>query len=105
MEKLPLALTPFTHDLLEDIRKVQSILVGHGARKIILYGSLARGDYTDGSDIDICVEGLPAGNYFRALADCITQIQRRVSIIDFDDTYGYFKARILREGKILYEHE
>jgi predicted nucleotidyltransferase len=102
MEKLFVTERIFPADLLKDIKQAESILLNHGALKIILYGSLARGDYRPDSDIDLCVEGMPDENYFRALAECLMTIQRPISILDFQDTYGYLRERILREGRILY---
>lgn len=64
MEKLLLTEKEFHHDILRDIEKVESILLRHGALKIILYGSLARGDYRVDSDIDICFEGFLMRNTF-----------------------------------------
>lgn len=92
-------------DILLDIEKVESILIRYGAEKIILYGSLARGDYRKDSDIDICYEGIPDENYFRVVAECLMEIQRRVSILDFKNMRGYFKQKILKEGKLLYGYE
>ena len=36
-----------------------------GARQVILFGSLARGDFREGSDIDLLVEGI-SGSYWDA---------------------------------------
>jgi predicted nucleotidyltransferase len=105
MERLLLTKRAFPDDILQDIQKVESILLHHGAMKIILYGSLAKGDYRADSDIDVCVEGIPDENYFRAIAECLMIIQRPVSILDFQNVRGYLRERILKEGKILYERE
>lgn len=105
MEKLLLTEKTFPNNILQDIRKVASILLHYGAMKIILYGSLARGDYRDDSDIDICVEGIPDESYFRAIAECLMNAQRRISILDFKNVHGYLKERILSEGVVLYERE
>ncbi len=101
MESLQLTDKTFPKDILEDIQMIEDILLDYGAAKIILYGSLARGDYHANSDIDICVEGLPNRNYFRAFAECLMQTQRSMSVLDFADTYGALRARILEEGKII----
>jgi len=37
------------------------------------------------------------------LAECMMNSDRSVSITDFNSTYGYFRERILKEGRILYE--
>ena len=93
------------NDILQDIEKIKSILLNYGALKIILYGSLARGNYRTDSDIDICVEGISDNNYFRAVAECLMKTERRVSILDFQNTRGYFRERILEEGKVIYERD
>ena len=105
MQNLLLAEKGFPQDILQDIRKIESTLRRHGAAKIILYGSLARGDYRADSDIDICVAGLPAKEFFRALAECLMNTQRRMSILDLHDVRGYLRERIMEEGKVLYERE
>src|SRR5215471_2121181 len=105
MEKLLLEKTRFPDDIVRDIDTIKSILLRYGAWKIIVYGSVARGDYQADSDIDICCEGIPPEHYFRALAECLMATQRRVSVLDFASLQGYFKERILSEGKILYEHD
>jgi len=37
------------------LRRLAEVLVGWGAIKIVLFGSVARGDYTATSDIDLIV--------------------------------------------------
>lgn len=103
MEKLLMKKRGFPLEIMRDIEKIESILIRYGAVKVILYGSLAREDYTADSDIDICYEGIPDESYFRAVAECLMETQRRVSIFDFKSIKGYFKQRILSEGKLLYE--
>ncbi len=101
MENLHLTDKTFPENILRDIQTIEKILLYHGATKVILYGSMARGDYRAESDIDICVEGLPSKNYFRAFAECMMQTQRPMSVLDFANTYGYLRERILEEGKII----
>jgi len=103
MEKLLSKKLEISTEFVEDINKIVSILTHYGASKVILYGSVARGDYNTNSDIDICFEGMPDKNYFPAVARCLMESQRRVSILDFTSIKGYLKQRILKEGKILYE--
>lgn len=105
MEKLLVKRGTFPMDIIRDIERIASILLRYGAAKIILYGSLARGDYKADSDIDMCYEGIPDENYFRAVAECLMETQRRVSILDFKSIKGYLKQRILKEGRLLYGYE
>ncbi|MCX7858652.1 nucleotidyltransferase domain-containing protein [Chloroflexus sp.] len=102
MERMLLDEQHFPPDMIRDLQKVSIILMQRGAQKIIVYGSLARGDYRPDSDIDLCVEGLPDQVYFRALAECMMAIDRPLSLVALKDTHGYFRTRILTEGKIIY---
>ena len=101
MEKLAIDHAFFPTDVLLDLRMAGAVLSRYGANQVILYGSMARGTYRPDSDIDLCVEGLPRQNFFRALAECLMASRRPLSIVDFDNSHGYFRERILTEGKIL----
>lgn len=103
MRKISLTENALPLEFQEDLVNVRSILLGHGAKKIILYGSLARGDYRPDSDIDLCVEGLPDRSFFRALAECLMSARHHVSVLDFNNARGYLRERILNEGRLLSE--
>jgi predicted nucleotidyltransferase len=86
-----------------DLLKAQNILTRNGATQIILYGSMARGDFKPESDIDLCVSGLTGVNYFRAVGECLKEIDSHVSIVPLENMQGYFRQRVLQEGKVIYE--
>ncbi len=90
-------------DFRKELDQVVHILGNYNARRVILYGSVARGDFRDDSNLDICVEGLDSTLFFRALGECLIAIERPVSLVDFANTYGYFRQRIVDEGKVIYE--
>ncbi len=90
-------------DITIELRKVLGVLAKHNARRIILYGSFARGDYADHSDFDLCVEGLSDRDYFLTYAECLMATSRPLSLVDVQDARGYFLERILKEGKVVYE--
>ncbi len=101
MEKLTLEDATFPPDILLDLKMAGTVLSRHGANQIILYGSMAKGTYRPDSDIDICVAGLPSQNFFRAMAECLMTAHRPVSIVDLRNIHGYFRERVLEEGKVL----
>lgn len=76
----------------------------HGARRVILFGSRARGDNLSRSDIDLAVEGCPDFEEFESdvqeklwslLAIDIVNLDAGVSQSLLDD--------IQRDGRILFE--
>ena len=103
-EILPkIALPGIPESFQTDINRILYILKSYNVRKVILYGSVARGDVRNNSDLDICVEGLDDESFFIALAECLISCEHSVSLVDFKTTHGYFRERILKEGKVLYE--
>lgn len=92
-------------------------LVGGDLLKMILYGSCARGDYTDDSDVDIALllkcDRMEAKKYDNALAGIATELAMKYfAVVNFVSLpysefvekktwYGYFK-NIDGEGKVLY---
>ncbi len=86
-----------------DLNQILSVLTKYDIDKVLVYGSVARGDYRDGSDLDICAEGLDNEYFFIALGECMMRSAHSVSVVDFNNTSGYFRERILKEGKIIYE--
>lgn len=53
---------------LEAVRALAERLVAElGARRVVLFGSLARGDDTEASDVDILVYGLPPARLLEAM--------------------------------------
>ena len=97
-------------------RRVPQLLNEH-VKKIIMYGSCSRGDYSDNSDIDIAIltdlDRLETKKYDSELMDTVTDIAMKTDAIveyicipysEFEtkkDSYGYFK-NIEQEGVVLY---
>ena len=89
----------------KDVASAVKTLQRFGAERVILYGSLARGDAREDSDLDICVEGLPDENYFSALGECLLHSKNSIKMIDLHSSYGLLRNRILQEGLVLYERK
>ena len=75
-----------------------------GARRVVLFGSRARGTNQPRSDIDLAIEGCPD---FLALED---QLQNelwsllRLDVVNLDKPVSAeLRAEIARDGRVLYE--
>jgi predicted nucleotidyltransferase len=75
----------------------------YGARKVFLFGSLARGDQGPIFDIDLAVEGVPAARFFEAVAFATSQGREwRIDLVDVDDCVGSLHDMIEKEGMVLW---
>ncbi|MFQ6089980.1 MAG: nucleotidyltransferase domain-containing protein [Candidatus Bipolaricaulia bacterium] len=73
-----------------------------GARRVYLFGTLPRGDLREGSDIDLAVEGLIPGDYFRALSMLHeTSPGLQIDLIPLEDSD--IKEAIVKEGEVIYK--
>jgi predicted nucleotidyltransferase len=71
----------------------------YGVRRVLLVGSLARGDFRLGSDIDLAVEGLADADLFSAGAE----LERRaelfeVDLVPLEGAHPAFRLAAEREG-------
>ena len=74
--------------------------VSYGIRKIGLFGSVARGEHHEGSDVDVCFEGLPKGFFaiggikvdLEQLFGCPVDVVRLREKMD-----SFFKEQIQKE--------
>ena len=85
------------------ISEIKDLGIKCGVEKVILFGSRARGDSKERSDIDLAIEG---GNtaLFSVEAD---EIINTLLMFDIVDLGGFvqdeLRQSIEREGKIIYE--
>ena len=74
--------------------------VAYGIRKIGLFGSVARGEHKEGSDVDVCFEGIPQGFFaiggvkveLEELFGCSVDVVRLREKMD-----TFFKNQIMKE--------
>ena len=71
----------------------------YGATAVVLFGSLAVGDYRETSDVDIAVEGLASAHYFAALTDLMNLFTVPVDLVRVEEASSSLKERILAEGR------
>lgn len=71
----------------------------HGATRVILVGSLARGDFKSGSDIDLAAEGIPAESFFAAGAE-LEQAAGwiGVDLVPLESASAFFREEAERDG-------
>ena len=80
---------------------VQLLREIYGARRVVLFGSLATGSVSETSDVDLAVEGLPGPRYFAALSDLMTLLACPVDLIRTEEAPESLRQRIAAEGQVL----
>jgi len=68
------------------------------ATRILLFGSLVRGGFAPGSDIDLAVAGIPKAEFFAALAAANAQAHTWVDLKPLEDLHPHFRQRVLETG-------
>lgn len=76
----------------------------YGVRRVVLVGSLARGEFRRGSDIDLAAEGVPDALFFRAGADLDAEAGGiPVDLVPLESATAAFCERAFREGVVLHD--
>ena len=88
---------------LERLReKIAPILRRLGVRRASVFGSLARGEGNEESDVDLLVE-LEPGRSLLDLAELKVELEevlgRRVDVITYDSLHPLLRERVLREQR------
>jgi uncharacterized protein len=78
-------------------------LVAHyGATRVLLVGSLARGEFKLGSDIDLAVEGLSPAGFFTAGAELERMATSvRVDLVPLESANPFYRSEVARDGSVL----
>ena len=84
---------------LSDIYKAIEILKEVGCSEIFIFGSLVNGDYTENSDIDIAVKGLPSNKYFKVMGSLMIELENEFDLIDLDENTSF--VEILKKEELL----
>ena len=85
------------------INEMKDLARKHGIQKVILFGSRARGDYKERSDIDLAIAG-GNGDLFALDVDEYTSTLLMYDIVNLDKSVQEeLLESIQKEGMILYE--
>ena len=93
------------HPLIEQHRsEIRTIAERHGLRNVRVFGSMARGDATDASDVDLLVS-LPPDRTGLALGGMLVDVQdllhRRVEVVTERGLHPALRQRVLTEARPL----
>ena len=95
--------TRCARDIRAAVPLVADVLVREfGVRRVVLFGSVARGAARPDSDIDIALEGLPPGQTFHAMARAAEVAGRNVDLVPMEGARPEVLAIIDREGEVLF---
>ena len=73
-----------------------------GATRIVLFGSLARGDARPGSDVDLLVDGVPDARWFEAVGRAFDVVRcAEVDLVPASRVLPHIAERVAREGRVL----
>jgi predicted nucleotidyltransferase len=87
--------------LQEKREEILAITAKHGAYNVRVFGSVARGDATDDSDVDFLVEIEPDRNLLDRIAliqDLEELLKRKVDVVKIENLYEHIRDRILKEA-------
>lgn len=70
----------------------------YGATRLVLFGSLARGDVSERSDVDLAVAGLRGEDYFKAQADLVGLFAAPVDLVEIEHASPSLLARLQLDG-------
>ncbi len=92
-------------ELLKEKREeILRIAANHGARNVRVFGSVARGEADETSDIDFLVDMEPDRSLFdvgELLLDLRDLLGRKVDVVSEKGIYWLLRRRILKEAKPL----
>ena len=93
------------HPLIEDHRtEILALAERHGVQNVRVFGSMARGDANNGSDVDLLVT-LPPERSGLALGALLMDVQkllnRRVDVLTESGLHPMLRDRVLREARPL----
>ena len=93
IERLP-------EDYRSDLEKAIRILTAEGCNEIYLFGSLAKGQSSPRSDIDLAVKGLRDSIFFEVLGKLLVALNHPVDLLSLEDENRLI-ALLRKRGEML----
>ena len=90
----------------QDIDNIINILQGYKVKKVALFGSYARGDNNEKSDIDILIEPASGTTLFDMAGmqiDLQDSLKKSVDLVTYGSINPMLKDKILKDEKIVYQ--
>jgi predicted nucleotidyltransferase len=87
-------------DYRSDIEKAIHILTAEGCNEIYLFGSLANGQTSPKSDIDLAVKGLKDNIFFEVLGKLLVTLDHPVDLLSLEDENRLI-ALLRKRGELL----
>jgi predicted nucleotidyltransferase len=85
----------------EDIERAIKIVAGHGARRVLLFGSAAVSPET-ARDLDLACEGIAPTAYLRVLGELLDELPVLVDLVDLSDDTP-FTRYVAETGREVYD--
>lgn len=89
------------------LEKISLFCQKHSIRRLSLFGSILRKDFSKSSDVDVLVEfepGKTPGLAIITMEDELSQIiKRQVDLRTPADLSHYFRSSVLSEARVIYE--
>lgn len=89
-----------TEELRKRIAAAGVALKTMGASEVYLFGSAARDDLRDGSDVDLAIAGLPPEKFFQAMSRAEDALNRPIDLVDLDE-HTAFTEFLRAKGKLV----
>jgi predicted nucleotidyltransferase len=84
-----------------EVEEVVAVLKENGCKKIYLFGSIVKGKFKKTSDIDVAISGLEPRKFIMVYSKIMMKVDRKVDLIDLDDTDDYFVKNILKKEELV----
>ena len=81
------------------IEEAAAALKAAGAREVYVFGSAAKGELRENSDVDMAVSGLPPEVFFRAMGKASRALRRPLDLVDLDED-NPFTRYLKEEGEL-----